>query len=300
MNQTILDPEAVKKNFNRAASTFQNTDHLHNDIANQLLSRLEYIKIQPQIILDAGSRLGSASRQLKKHYPKSDVIALDPSPSFLHAMPKPWWHFKTPKAVCGEITQLPLSNQSVDFIFSNLFLHWVNDIEHCFREFKRILKPNGLLLFSLFGLDTLKELRQSFAHVDTFPHVHPFVDMHDIGDALIRSRFADPVMDMECITLNYAKVESLLQNLKLSGSSNAYFNRSRGLMSRRRWQQMIAHYETQRKNQNLPATFEIIYGLAWMPDKTPLYQNNDLGEITIPIDRLRKTYKSEITDSLQK
>ena len=106
---------------------------------------------------------------------------------------------------------------AIDLLWSNLALQWVNDPLNAFAEFRRVLAPGGLLMFSTFGPDTLKELREAYRGTDAHTHVNRFVDLHDLGDMLVQSGFADPVMDMEHLTLTYTDVRALMRDLKAIG-----------------------------------------------------------------------------------
>ena len=170
-----------------------------------------------------------------------------------------------PLQLCGDIEALPLAANSVEMVWSNLAVQWCNDLPATFVELHRVLKVDGLLMFSTFGPDTLKELRQAFNGVDQHNHLNRFADMHDIGDMLVHSGFAEPVMDMEYITLTYADVRSVLQDLKTIGAHNATAGRGQGLMGKNAWARLIENYERLRSNGKLPATFEVVYGHAWKP-----------------------------------
>ena len=147
--------------------------------------------------------------------------------------------------------------------WSNLALAWAPDPMRAFAELGRVIAAGGLLMFSSYGPDTLKELRAAFATVDTGKHVHPFIDMHDLGDMLVANGFVAPVMDMEALTLTYEKFEGLARDLRLSGQSNMARDRARGLQGRKRFSGMCAAYEAARTEGRLPATIEVIYGHAW-------------------------------------
>jgi len=189
--------------------------------------------------------------------------------------------------ICGDAENLPFAKNSIDLIFSNATLQWCNDLDHTFAEFKRVLRPDGLLMFSTFGPDTLKELRDSWRTADAlssneYPtHVHDFIDMHDIGDAMLRAGFSDPVMDVENFTLTYPDAYQLMRELKTLGAHNMASERRHSLTGKTRIKNMVAAYETLRINDNLPASYEVVYGHAWAPaDVKP-------GEIMIPLHQLQ-------------
>lgn len=268
-----LDKKQLRSAFERAAGSYDQAAVLQREISNRMLSRLEYIKYKPDVILDAGSGTGYGTQQLVKRYSSSQLIAVDIAWAMLsHARPNTaWWQRLLPLQqqrtdyVCADIEQFPIKNESIGIIWSNLALQWCNDLDRTFAEMHRILRTDGLLMFSTFGPDTLKELRQSFVQVDTFSHVNRFVDMHDIGDLLVHNGFSTPVMDMEYITLTYDDVIGVMRDLKAIGAHNVLLGRQQGLMGKHKWQQAIAAYEKLRRDGKLPATFEVVYGHAWKP-----------------------------------
>lgn len=272
-SEYTLDKKQLRAAFGRAARSYDQAAVLQREISNRMLSRLEYIKYRPDVILDAGSGTGYGSQQLAKRYPKSQLIAVDIAWTMLsHARPNTtWWQRVLPLQqqhtdyVCADIEQMPIKNESVGMVWSNLAFQWCNDLERTFAEMYRILRTDGLLMFSTFGPDTLKELRQSFAQADTFSHVNRFIDMHDIGDLLVHNGFSTPVMDMEYITLTYSDVISVMRDLKAIGAHNVLLGRHQGLMGKNKWEQAITAYEKLRRDGKLPATFEVIYGHAWRP-----------------------------------
>jgi malonyl-CoA O-methyltransferase len=168
-------------------------------------------------------------------------------------------------AVCGDIEQLPLAPACAGMVWSNLAIQWSNEPQRAFAEMHRVLVPGGLLLFSSFGPDTLKELRAAFQSVDRHTHVHRFIDMHDVGDLLVACGFADPVMDMEIVTLTYADVRELMRDLKAIGAHNMTRGRPSALAGKSLLAKVARNYEPARREGRLPATFEVIYGHAWKP-----------------------------------
>jgi malonyl-CoA O-methyltransferase len=167
--------------------------------------------------------------------------------------------------VCADVEALPLAANSMELVWSNLALQWCNDLAATFRQLHGVLQLNGLLLFSTFGPDTLKELRSAFQGVDGHSHVNRFIDMHDIGDMLVAAGFADPVMEMETLTLTYSDVRAVMEDLRGIGAHNVTAGRSQGLMGKAAWKAVTENYERLRRDGKLPATFEIIYGHAWKP-----------------------------------
>jgi malonyl-CoA O-methyltransferase len=195
--------------------------------------------------------------------------------------------FSKQRFVQADLEALPIAPRRLDMIFSNLALQWCNDLDRTFREFRAVLKINGLLTFSSFGPDTLKELRASWAEVDGRPHVHAFMDMHDIGDALIHAGFSSPVLDVEHFTLTYQELDALMRDLKTIGASNAASGRGRALTGRNQLSRLRDTYERYRKEGLLPATYEVVYGHAWVPEASERPQDGSTVA-TFPLNQLKR------------
>jgi len=265
-----LDKRLIRASFNRAAAQYDAAASLQREVGNNMLERLNDVRIEPVTILDAGAGTGYCATALGRRYPQADIILLDIAPAMLqYAREKRGWRERLfrrrQSAVCGDAEQLPLADNSVDILFSNLTLQWCEDLQATFAEFLRVLKPNGMLLFSSFGPDTLKELRNSWKAVDNSDHVHRFADMHDVGDTLLYSGFADPVMDVERYTLTYTDVYQLMRELKTLGAHNVSQARSHALTGRNKLNTMINAYEQYRHEGRLPASYEVVFGHAWAP-----------------------------------
>jgi malonyl-CoA O-methyltransferase len=286
--QTDLDRAQVRRAFERAAATYDEAAVLQREVGQRMAERLGFVKIQPTAILDAGCGTGLALGELRARYPEARLIGLDlafnmavaarnrpgaiaaahsagsllrrvlgafsPSPEV-----EPW-------CICGDIVSLPIRSSSIDLLWSNLTLQWIGDPQKAFAEFRRVLRVGGLLSFTTFGPDTLKELRTAFLAADRATHVGTFIDMHDLGDMLVHAGFADPVMDMETLTLTYDDAIGLMRDLKAIGAHNVTAGRPRGMMGRQRWQRMLAALEATRRDGRLPASFEVVYGHAWKPE----------------------------------
>lgn len=263
----------ARRSFERAAASYDAAAVLQPEIGQRMLERLNYIKLAPSRIVDAGCGTGKLTRQLRARYPAAMTVALDWALGMLRQSRRrePWWKRWRPGSglahVCADMERLPLQAECADLLWSNLALPWCNDPERVFAEACRVLRPGGLLLFSSFGPDTLRELRAAFA-ADRRIHVHAFVDMHDLGDMLVKQGFADPVMDMEMITVTYAALPDLLRDLKAAGAHNIAQGRRRGLTGRAVLEAATRAYETFRRDGRLPASCEVIYGHAWKPRLT--------------------------------
>jgi malonyl-CoA O-methyltransferase len=171
--------------------------------------------------------------------------------------------FKRFERVCADVRRLPFADGSVDIAVSNVMLQWCDDLDTAFAEVRRVLKPDGFFSFTTFGPDTLHELRAAWAAADDHSHVNTFIDMHDIGDALVRAGLTEPVLDVERVTLTYPDVLSLMRDLKTIGAHNVTAGRARGLTGRARLRRMEAAYESARRDNLIPATYEVVYGAAW-------------------------------------
>ncbi len=264
MSAYALDTCRVRRSFDRAARGYDAAAALQGAVREQLLARLDLTALAPEVVLDAGAGTAHASRALKARYPRARVLALDSSAIMLREAARRFSWRRRFARVCADAAQLPLADSSVDLVFSNLMLPW-SDPDAVFREFRRVLRPRGLLTFTSAGPDTLKELRAAWGRVDQQVHVHRFIDMHDLGDALVRAGFAAPVLDVDFLTLKYADLQGLKADLKGSGTRNLAAGAPRGLMGRRKLAALSQAYEAFRRDGRLPATYEIVYGQAWGP-----------------------------------
>ncbi len=286
-DNVIIDKRLARLAFEKAASTYDDAAILQKEVNRRLIERLDYINFKPATILDVGDGTGYASLASQKRYKQAEIYALDIAHAMLgrlHAHTGFITRLKNKiHSINAEAERLPLHDRSVDMIYSSLTVQWVNDLDNVLNEFRRVLKPGGMVLFSTFGPDTLKELRASWQDVDQFTHVSPFIDMHDIGDAMMRARFAEPVMDAEMFTLTYPDVYKLMRELKAIGAHNVTSGRPRGLTGKQRIRRFEQAYEKFRANDVLPASYEVVYGHAWAP-----LQDTKAGEVTVSIDALMK------------
>lgn len=282
-----LEKRCVRASFERVAQRYDEHAVLQHEVARRMLERLELVRLQPRRIADIGAGTGRATVALGRRYGKAQVVAVDLAAAMLrHARRQAPLRTKWPRRfhyVCADAEQLPIADDCVDLLFSNLTLQWCNDLDRAFREFRRVAAPDGLLMFSTFGPDTLKELRDSWGRVDGHTHVNLFMDMHDIGDALVRNGFADPVVDAEHFTLTYRDVFQLMRDLKNLGAHNVTAGRPRGLTGKRHMEGLERAYQRHAQDGRLPATYEVIYGHAWVPLGPPPSRTED-GVVSIPIE----------------
>ncbi len=265
----VINKALVRKSFDKAAPAYHKAAILQLDVAEHLLSRLDYIQIQPKTILDIGCGTGFITHGLKKKYPKATIVSLDLSTAMLKTLSKlnDGW-FKKSKTVCADAENLPFAEQQFDLIISSLTFQWCQNTQGLFEGIQRCLKTDGLLMFSSFGTDTLKELQYAWAQVDPLTHVNKFEDMHNIGDALINMGFHLPVMDAERIVKYYPSALELMRELKTIGAHNVNAGRKKGLTGKQGVDEMSTFYDALRTEQGLPATYEIIYGIGWKKELT--------------------------------
>jgi len=257
------DKMQARRSFESAAAAYDQAAALQQEVGQRLTQRLDLVKMQPDRILDLGSGTGHCIPDLFVRYKKAQVVALDIAlPMLEHARKRGRW-LRRPRCICADAERLPFADSRFDLVFSNLMLQWCVELEAVFAELQRVLRPGGLLLFTSFGPDTLSELRGSWQQVDGYSHVNAFPDMHDVGDALVRARFADPVMDVERITVTYPDVWKLMRELKQIGAHNVTAGRPRGLTGKARMQRLVGAYEQYRSQGVLPASYEIVNGHAW-------------------------------------
>lgn len=257
--------------FERAAASYDAAAVLAQETGRRMLERLDYIRLQPQVLADIGCATGDGVRALQQRFPEALPLAVDLAPGMLaRVREKPgFWHSLTgrgrtkgPHPLCADARYLPLPIQSVQLVWSNLMLHWLNDPLPALREFQRVLDVGGLLMFTALGPDTLKELRAACQSLGIEPPLRNFIDMHDIGDMLLTAGFADPVMDMEMITLSYSSPRALLRDQRHLGCRNALL----GSLAWQDWRRVFARFQNDWPQAALPARFEIIHGHAWKPE----------------------------------
>ncbi len=259
-----IDRALARRRFERAAPRYAEAAHLEAEIGRRMLERLDYVRLAPRRILDAGCGPGREARALARRYRRAQVLALDFSLAMLTRARRgaPWPRRivsgAAPRPVCAQLDALPLREASIDLVWSNMALHWIGEPLGAFREFRRVLAVGGLLVFSTLGPDTLKELRAAAP-----ARVHRFLDMHDLGDRLVAAGFADPVMDMEMIKISYGKPETFFAELKTTGQTDASSEHRRGLAGRQYRVRLLDALASSDTDARLSATFEIVYGHAW-------------------------------------
>ena len=286
------DKARIRAAFDRAAGRYDAEAVLQHRVGADLDERLELIRLQPERILDIGTGSGRQAEALVRRYPKAELIAADLAPAMVAAARarldsgrgwRPWR--RRARFAVADIERLPFTDSGFDLVLSNLTLQWCPEPRFAFEEVRRVLRPGGLFMFTTFGPDTLKELRLAWEAVDGSPHVNPFLDMHDLGDALMGAQFADPVMDVEFFRLTYPDVQAVMRDLKGIGAQTVLNRGRRGLLGRQALATLESSYEEWREDGVLPSTWEVVHGHAWAPD-TPRQQRS--GETTtVSLGQLR-------------
>lgn len=291
----IFDRARVRRNFGGAAHRYENHASLQREIESRLLESLPHYELRhgvgarPARILDVGSGPATAAHSLRTWAPDAEICAVDAALPMLKAAERNtrgrWLRRRPVERVCADLRSLPFADSSVDFLFSNLALQWVEDLPAAFAEFRRVLAPNGLLLLSTFGEQTLLELREAFAHADDVPHVSPFTAIAPFGDALVAAGFADPVLDRDVLFEYHPDLRGVMASLKAIGATNALHARRHSLSGKARFNRADAAHARHADGQ-LPVRWEALYAQAWAPEPgTPM--RDALGELAaVPVDRI--------------
>jgi malonyl-CoA O-methyltransferase len=262
MSGRWLDAGAVRRNADRASSSYDAAAVLQARVREQMIARLDWLAFTPDVVVDLGCGTGHGAAALSRRWPAARIVAVDFSPGMLRETAGRAEAARIER-LCADAAALPLPDASVDLVFSSLMLPSCDAPDAILAEIARVLRPRGLLCFSTFGPDTLAELREAWRAADSHAHVHPFADMHDIGDGLVRAGLVEPVLDVSRYTLTYPDLRSLMRDLQAIGAQNASTERTRGLTGRGRLQRVEAAYEAFREDGVLPATYEVVFGQAW-------------------------------------
>lgn len=242
----------MKADFAAAAATYDEAAVLARETGRRLAERLDLVRLVPRRVADIGCATGDGVRELQRRYPEALPLAIDFARPMLHAVKGrvpllQRLRGKSPRLVSADVRALPIAAGSLDLLWSNLMLHWLDDPLPALRELHRVLAVGGLVTFAMLGPDTLKELRAAGA-----ASLRRFPDMHDVGDMLVAAGFADPVMDMEMIALTYRSSRQLLADQRHLGVRDGLL----GHMPWRDWRRTFGAWDRN-------ASFEIVYGHAW-------------------------------------
>jgi malonyl-CoA O-methyltransferase len=289
-----FDSNHIQRAFGRAATTYAQHSALQREVEDRLLERLDYFEGKPTRVLDIGCGPGRGTLVLRKRFTDAQIVALDIALPMLKTI-RPGW-LRPVARVCANAIDLPLADASVDVLFSNLCVQWIDDVPALLDEFRRVLRPNGYVAFSTFGPDTLHELRAAWSMADNTPHVSEFADIARLGDAMMTAGFRNPVLDVDRFTQSYADAPSLMRGLKSIGATNADPRRQRGLMGKSHYRRAVEAYESFRVDGKLPATYEGISAHAWAPDAGQP-RRGEAGEIaSFSVDQLRGSRRQRLDD----
>ena len=283
MNEIMRYPlELVRKHFDNAAVQYDAHAGLQREIADRLLEHLDGLKLEPKTIVDAGCGTGYCTRALQKLYPRARVTGIDIAPLMVdQAKRQRRWFGRNPGYLVADAHATEFADNSIDLLVSNLTVQWC-DPDLVLQEFARVLKPGGLLLLSSFGPDTLVELRRAWQAVDAHEHVHSFVDMHDLGDAMGRNGFASPVLDVDRLVIPYDSVSKIFEDLKGIGAQNLAPARARGLTGKKLFRSFCSELEAQAVNGSLQLTYEAVFAHGWAGQR-----HQPASETVVPFPKLR-------------
>lgn len=267
----------IAQSFSKAALSYDSAALFQRIAGQRLLERLDFFTLEPAAILDVGCGTGFFTRKLSQRYPQARITGIDVAQGMIDFCRQ---QSDGESYICADACQLPVAENSYDLIFSNLTIQWIENLPELFQELNRVLKKDGLLLFTTLGPDTLYELKQSWASVDNYQHVNNFLDMHHVGDAMLGATLLDPVVDNEPVIIGYEKVMDLMRDLKNIGAHNLDHNRNLGLTSPRKLKKMMSFYQQfALDDHQLPATYELIYGHAFGSGKRALNYHEYIVEL---------------------
>lgn len=235
---------------------------LAEETGNELITRLSWTKLKPRRILELGCEAGEQRVRLSNLYTEAQIFGLDRDVG-------------ERVSFCAEATDIPLANQTIDLLFANLILPLYADHLAVFRESRRILRAEGLFTFATLGPKTGEEWQGSALELGAVSRV----DMHDIGDALVQTGFADPVLDVDYFTFSYKSAETFWRELTEAGilpEEEALRQQNEKIVQERAAQ------------HQLTMTFEVVYGHAWAPAVSAEFQSDDQGTVNIPLSHLRR------------
>ena len=275
-----LDKRQIRRAFGRAATTYDQVAVLQQRMVDEIIARLELVQLEPRTIIDLGCGTGYGARALAQKYPQAKIIALDLALEMLRVARSKNSACDNVSWLCGDAESLPLRRGSVDLILCSATLQWC-DLAAVFAQCAAVLRREGLFTFASFGPDTLAELRAAWRRIDDQVHVHEFVDMHNVGDALVHAGFADPVLDVERVQLTYADPKQALDEVRKLGSTNAAVDRRRGLLGKQRYRRLLEALSAG-SDGRVPVTFECVYGHAFATGNLQQEVLPD-GSVTIPV-----------------
>ncbi|MGC4029226.1 MAG: malonyl-ACP O-methyltransferase BioC [Steroidobacteraceae bacterium] len=264
-----LDARVVARSFGAASAGYDAAADLQAEVRAELLARVDELQAQRARILDLGCGTGAGAAALKRRFPRARVVAADIAPAMVALARRRSRFWRPIETVVADCHELPFPDACFDLVFTNLMLQWAEPLDAALEQIRRVLRPGGLLLASSFGPETLQELRAAWEAADGQVHVNRFVDMHDLGSALVRAGFVEPVLDTDRHRRWYSEPVALMRGLQAIGAHNLNAGRPRGLTGRRAYGRMTAAYESLREARGLPATWQVVYATAWAGEHAP-------------------------------
>lgn len=262
-NPGKLNPADVRNRFDQAAESFNQADFLHRATFDGILQRLAPVATTPSVIIDLGSATSTGSHRIAKEFRGARVISLDASLQMLRNDKRRRSWFSRVSHLQGDARQLPLQTGCADLIIANMLLPWIDDLPGCFAELARVLRKDGVFIFSSLGPDSLAEIRRAWSTVDQDAHVNHYPDMHDIGDAMVRAGLRDPVLDVDALAVSYADTASMYRDLTRCGARNSLEQRRRTLTGKQRFRAMEDELCGGLADDRLTFHLELVYGHAW-------------------------------------
>lgn len=250
----------IRRRFDRAAAGFDDVDFVHAVTRDGLVERLEPVQVTGRTILDLGSATGAAGQRLRKRLRRPHVVSLDLSRAMLDEAKRRKRRLSKSSWVQADAHRLPFADASFDLVIANQLLPWITDVSGLFAEVSRVLGEGGVFAFATLGPDSLRAIAAAWAGVDKEQHVHPFADMHDIGDALVRAGLRDPVLDVDHLAVTYSDADRLFRDLTAAGARNALAGRSRGLAGKGRFGAMTRALYA---GDKICLDLELVYGHCW-------------------------------------
>jgi malonyl-CoA O-methyltransferase len=259
----MLNSRHIRRRFERAAAKFDQADFVHTTMRDGLLARLEPLLIEANIVMDLGAATGKATQALQKRFKGARIVSVDVAGNMLRqARARKSWFSRTSFAQASA-SALPFATGSIDVIFANLLLPWIDNHDRVFSEIARVLRKGGVFAFSTLGPDSLLEVQRAWRQVDDSPHVTPFPDMHNLGDGLVSAGFSDPVLDVDRLAVSYRSSERLFADLSAVGARNALSDRRKSLTGRSRFSAMVGALEEARDGGALLLDLELVFGHGW-------------------------------------
>lgn len=258
-----INTRHMRRRFDRAAQNFETADFVHRQAFAGLMERMSPLVISPERILDLGAGTGRSSRALAKAYPRSRIVALDLSAGMLRIARNRKRFFSKTSEVRADAVKLPFLSGSFDFVCANLLLPWIDDLPGCFLEITRVLRKGGVFTFSTLGPDSFAEIRRAWSSVEPGAPVRQFPDMHDVGDALMKTGLSEPVLDVDLLKVTYKDKATLYRDLDASAARNCLNDRRRTLTGKDRLSRVEKALFAEAVDGSLGITLEMVYGHAW-------------------------------------